>query len=208
MKKTQKIIGFCNNKNIIVVGNSGKVLMSQKRGDFIDAHDVIVRFNYGYPEEKYQSYIGKKTTIWLCALNRKKDQRKYYNLFKNEIEFVMQPYIRINKSLIDELKEEIISVPMKFYIDAFCKMNAHLKNPKEHMYKKDKKLAAPTSGSIFLNFLVNEIKYTHLSIVGFDFLKSNNFNLNRGHSNQHKTEAEEKFISDLILTYPNCTFLK
>ncbi len=50
---------FSQTKNCAIVGNSGKVL-DRNKGDEINNHDCIVRFNAA-PTEKYENHVGSRT---------------------------------------------------------------------------------------------------------------------------------------------------
>lgn len=55
-----------NGKTIAVVGNSGGILGSNK-GEEIDSHDIVVRFN-GYKTKEYSKDVGCKTNIWIRVM--------------------------------------------------------------------------------------------------------------------------------------------
>mgnify|MGYP003327296050 CR=1 FL=1 len=74
---TRKIL----NKEIIFVGNSVEILQYDY-GEWIDSHDVVVRFGKGLPtEDKYES-IGSRTDIWISGYLRSKHQVFYPNAVK------------------------------------------------------------------------------------------------------------------------------
>lgn len=53
------------NKTVAIVGNSEKIL-SQKYGAEIESHDIIIRFNKGFPQGKPEA-LGKRTDILFLA---------------------------------------------------------------------------------------------------------------------------------------------
>lgn len=55
------IYDLIKGKNVAIVGNAPRIL-EREDGTFIDSHDVVIRFNRGYPRTKPVS-LGQKTTI-------------------------------------------------------------------------------------------------------------------------------------------------
>jgi hypothetical protein len=51
------------NGKVCVVGNSPNML-GGKKGEFVDSHDVVVRFNNCSTGPEYEKDVGTKTTIW------------------------------------------------------------------------------------------------------------------------------------------------
>jgi len=71
-----KLIRTIENKEIIFVGNSIEILQ-HKKGEWIDSHDIVVRFGKGMPTpDKYES-IGQRTDIWISGFLRSKHQVYY-----------------------------------------------------------------------------------------------------------------------------------
>ena len=76
-----RLIRELENKNVILVGNSVEILQFE-HGDWIDSHDVVVRFGKGLPtEDKYKS-IGSRTDIWVSGYLRSKHQVFYPHAIK------------------------------------------------------------------------------------------------------------------------------
>lgn len=63
-----------NGQKVAIVGNSSQVL-KKAQGKAIDAHDVVIRFNKGFPNEK----VGYKTDILFLACTLTAEELKRYN---------------------------------------------------------------------------------------------------------------------------------
>lgn len=61
-------------KTVAIVGNSSNIL-KKTQGKDIDAHDVVIRFNKGFPNEK----VGYKTDILFLACTLTAEELKKYN---------------------------------------------------------------------------------------------------------------------------------
>lgn len=70
----RSIYDLLKGKNVAIVGNAPRIL-EREDGDFIDSHDVVIRFNRGYPRTKPSS-LGQKTTI-LSIFGPKTDIGEY-----------------------------------------------------------------------------------------------------------------------------------
>ena len=62
-KRKRSHIQYAQNARIVVVGN-GPSVMTQERGDLIDAHDVVVRFNAA---PLYPRYTGVRTSVHVIS---------------------------------------------------------------------------------------------------------------------------------------------
>ena len=65
----------CNNKHIVLVGNSIDSL-TKKQGKEIDNFDIVVRFGKGVPTGR-EEYIGSRTDIWATGSLRSKMRDHY-----------------------------------------------------------------------------------------------------------------------------------
>lgn len=61
-------------KSVAIVGNSSNIL-KKTQGKAIDAHDVVIRFNKGFPNDK----VGHKTTLLFLACTLTPEEMKSYN---------------------------------------------------------------------------------------------------------------------------------
>ena len=74
---------YCEDKSIIIVGNSTSIL-NKKLGDFIDSHDIVIRINHGFPRKQFVESTGKKTNIWTFCFWNVQIQKKEYSIFNPE----------------------------------------------------------------------------------------------------------------------------
>ena len=65
------------NKTVAIVGNSQKIL-SEKHGAEIEAHDIVIRFNKGFPQGKPEA-LGKRTDILFLACTLSNLELKIFN---------------------------------------------------------------------------------------------------------------------------------
>lgn len=61
-------------KNVAIVGNSSKIL-EKSQGKEIDAHDIVIRFNKGFPKKE----VGYKTDLLFLACTLTPEEMKSYN---------------------------------------------------------------------------------------------------------------------------------
>lgn len=82
-------------KSVAIVGNA-KSLFDKKYGEEIDNHDVVIRFNKGFPNNKESQ--GEKTTIVMLACEISKPDREFYKakyiitrskFYENNADFVI-----------------------------------------------------------------------------------------------------------------------
>ena len=66
-------------KTVAIVGN-GPQQQGKKTGAEIDAHDIVIRFNYYADKEEYYEDLGKKTDVWVVWARHCISERSITNL--------------------------------------------------------------------------------------------------------------------------------
>jgi len=180
---------YCKNKKIIIVGNSSK-LLNKENSQFIDSHDIVIRINNAYPvKSDYRKNIGQKTDIYCISITRTDIVN---DIIRNtNFKFIL----RLNMFKPDLNGNSII-----------------YGNREE--YRKLKDLFGnfkPSTGSILINFFINNIEFNKLNLIGFDFFENESrFIKNKFGSflyNEHSIEYEKKFILS-CLKYKNISLIK
>jgi hypothetical protein len=95
---------FIQDKSIIIVGNSLNALQ-ETNGEFIDAHDIVLRFGKGLPTEKTSAYLGSRTDIWVTGQLRQDTSHKLDDNTK----------ILFNNSLYDPRKGRLEKDHLQMY---------------------------------------------------------------------------------------------
>ena len=168
---------YCEDKTIVIVGNSRK-LIKNPLGEFIDSHEIVLRMNHGVPHERYWRYVGKKTHIWAVAFRDTITQAEIYPLYKPR--YVL--WLTIDKSHIHpDLLEDMYIADDNFYRGVQEKINGE----------------RPSLGCMAVHFFINEIKYKKLDVVGFDFFKSPDYFRSKICKDIHNPDEEEKYITSL-----------
>ena len=149
------------NKTIAVVGNSGCEI-GKNKGNEIDEHDIVIRFNNYPEEEKYIKDYGSKTNIWIRNMSP-------YAKLKNDLErydYIIQHENMIHRILkkknIDLIYDTYHTVGNKFFVV-----------PDEVRFKlaKEYDIYRPTSGCTILYtlyYLLGSLK--NIDVYGFAFL--------------------------------------
>ena len=198
---------YCTNKSIVVVGNSRKIL-EKENGEFIDSHDIVLRFNRGLPEG-YEKHIGTKTDIW--AINgRKKETQKILHLKFQDRKYTLWTFYKIGR-LNPTLKYNTYHIPLDFYFKTCQDLNPTVEIIKKDLFFKDNmKGKRPTSGCVALYYLIKNIQYKSITVTGFDFLQSFQF-----HSNDpihlektHSGAKEKEFLTPLLENSRDINWLK
>jgi len=182
MNHEESILKFkeiCNDKKIIVVGNSE---FKNKHGSLIDSYDVVIKFNHGavFGQDKPE-YFGKKCTIWNYAMN---DERVCYNKYK---EFKEKPDHIIRWGHVKHPNLQF-SLTMSVNYNISNELNIA-----KHKY--------PSSGIVMIHYIANNIQYKELSIVGFDSFKTVNFyekNKKNRAIRWHESNKESDYINKLV----------
>lgn len=170
-KMTNRLIGYCQDKRVIVVGNSVS-MFNNPQGEFIDSFDVVVRLGKGYPWPEFKDYLGTKTNIWMLSMLRASHYR----------DFVGVPYQVLNISqisLYDDSKPSS-SVPKIFFEDDFQIYNhyflmgnlAQTKSLIKAAYGKVDTKDRISQGALALAYFTKMIRsYKELHVIGFDFFE-------------------------------------
>jgi 5,10-methylene-tetrahydrofolate dehydrogenase/methenyl tetrahydrofolate cyclohydrolase len=167
---------YCKNKNIIIVGNSSN-LLNKENGQFIDSHSIVIRVNHGYPiKTDYRKNIGNKTDIYCVSISRTDIVN---NILKNSnFKFIL----RLTSFNSDLNQTSVIYGNRLEYTELKKKFGG---------YK-------PSTGSVLINFIIKNIEFKHLNLIGFDFFENESrFKKNKLGSflyKEHDTQFEKNFI--------------
>ena len=156
-------INFIKGKRVAIVGNSVSIFNS-KYGKDIDNHDIVIRFNKGFPNNIESQ--GSKTDILMLACHLTDDEIKKYNP-KYTIRRLNIPYYNFTCDYV--------------FTDSF-------------MREISQNLGArPSSGLMMIEFaLKSEAKI--IDVYGFTFFKDATYYNPEGYKTKHCGETEEKRI--------------
>jgi len=147
---------FCNNKKIIIVGNSSRIL-SHTYGTLIDNYEIVVRINRGYQpgntaqqETNFRKQLGSKTTILSLGVKSSIFARQIVS--GNACSYILCPIIWSDK----------LDYP-----------NVHDIDPAEyHKLKEELGGFKPSTGISTYNFFNKLNNFKRLDLIGFDFFES------------------------------------
>ena len=179
--KLNKLKRELSGKTIAIVGNSTGILTSGQAKE-IDAHDIVIRFNKGYPNEK----VGLKTDIvfFACTLPEK-DLRAYGDAR------------RVKRSMYCTHRcDFLLSESDRYQFDQKVTIGARLTNVKA-------KTSQASTGFIAINFVLS-CDYKSIDLYGFDFFNSNTYYNPRGYQTSHNGSDEGEKIRE----YEKCGLLK
>jgi hypothetical protein len=170
-KFENRLIGYCQNKRVLIVGNSIS-LFNKPYGEFIDSFDVVVRMGKGYPWPEFKEHLGSKTDVWVLSILR----ANHYPDFKGT------PYQVLNISQISvyDSKKSTTTISKHFYEEDF-------EIYKDYFVmgdiKKTRALIKTAYGTVDINqrasqgaltlaYFTNIIRsYKELHVIGFDFFE-------------------------------------
>lgn len=156
---------FFANKNVILVGNSVE-LMNHEYADFIDSHDIVVRFGKAIAaNEREKKSIGRKIDVWVTGSFRapmiesephKSDLKDVLILYNQSRVHMTKPYPKpkcVQNSFDLFSDEEVIE---------FNKLN-DIEEGNIHARRM-------SVGLWTIKFMCEKIQtYRSLTIIGFDF---------------------------------------
>ena len=141
---------YLNNKCIAVVGNSRGIL-KYNNGPLIDAHDVVIRFSAGWPDQ-HPASTGLRTDIWSCAVGNKDIKHRGHRLMK-ERHFSVWSWPNTH-GLSPELRPNTFHFPRNIFDQLKSKMGT-----------------VPTNGALMLYYLITQANYHMLTVFGVDFYR-------------------------------------
>jgi len=200
LKKNKNKETFQNKKRIIIIGNSPKILESE-RGEEIEKFDKIVRFNT-FEIKNFEKYIGTRTDIWF--INGISIREKMKRMME-----------KLNEVKCDKIYAETNTWDTKKRLLSF---NPEMKNIKNlefmdiNIFKETQKIYNPKGGfnphsSLGLRGIYNIAeKYPdyEIYIYGFDNFSSKKTHYMDNQINDkkiHNVDRERNFMNYLIDRY-------
>ena len=199
----QEFINYFKDKRVAVIG-SGSSILKKEYGPEIDAHDVIVRINRGYPYERYRKHVGTRTDVWSFGMGGREDLRsKMHNLFSDrkysmycwfESSWV-PPYLRAAPNHI--------TLPPQFSRKAMVKCGG----------------TPATTGLDTIHFLVTGTQFKELSVYGIDNYTTEYWFIEEDDSVKitttteegkaaHTPSAEANFLQEMVDNNSNIRWIK
>jgi hypothetical protein len=169
----------------ILIGNSSDIL-NKGLGSYIDNFENVVRFNR-FKIKNFEKDLGTKCTHWVLNYKLTTDSRNY--LVKN-LQKIKSQTTNLKQAIIlttAEDKGEINKIKKQIDIDIIYK---RFKPPFD---------SKPTTGFLAIKYLLDI--FPHLTLVGFDFGKSNHYWGNHNISDipgKHEWGKEKSYIDDLV----------
>tara|TARA_Y100000385_G_C13100342_1_gene644130 strand:- start:852 stop:1418 length:567 start_codon:yes stop_codon:yes gene_type:complete len=171
-----QIKSYCNNKSIIIIGNSSSVL-HKDYFNFISEHDVIVRMNWAVPVKKeYIHRIGERTDMYAVSISSSIVSERLIKSSHAKFALRLTP------------NGETINNPICYTEtrDSYREISSEFTG-----YK-------PSTGSLVIKFFKDHIDYSKLSIIGYDFFNKSNGLRNEFKSFKYKdhcSNLEEQYIT-------------
>lgn len=180
-EELNKLKEFIKDKSVAIVGNSQSIF-SKKQGQNIDNHDIIIRFNKGYPIKTESQ--GTKTDILFLACT----------LTPEEI-YKFKPTYTIKRS-------SFCGTKCTFDLN-YQDSNQLQQVSNDECNKRKLKCSQPSTGFIAINFVLST-EYKSMDLYGFDGLQSPTYYNPSGYKTLHNGIKE----LEKILEYEKCNLLK
>jgi hypothetical protein len=204
----QDIRKYLHGQRIVLIGNAKSALKTPKK---IDVFDRVIRLNKGYPRGKEKS-LGSRTDILGLAIDLK----------EHEIKKEFDPHMIMWMAMPHWKKDP------GHYLNRISKMSKNArrrmpqsrgKGPRPHChsnpyidsvsYQTDLPLwksclhkvgSRPSTGCLMIHFLVNNVKFKSLTLVGFDWWKSPTWYYESG-PGPHSPLSEKCYVNALKSHY-------
>ena len=170
-KFENRLIGYCQNKRVLIVGNSIS-LFNKPYGEFIDSFDVVVRMGKGYPWPEFKEHLGSKTDVWVLSILR----ANHYPDFKGtpfQVLNISQISVYDSKKNTTTISKHFYEEEFEIYKDYFVmgdikKTRALIKTA----YGTVDINQRASQGALTLAYFTNIIRhYKELHVIGFDFFE-------------------------------------
>jgi len=169
----------------ILVGNAN---FKKQYGELINSFDEVVRFNR-YRINGFEKYVGTKCTIWVLNNKLTTDGRDFYR--KN---------IKNRLKAHPELKESIVITNKLHNLPILNKIKSKYDNFQYVIDTFNINNSKPSTGLVAIRYFLK--KYDMISLVGFDFGKSNHYWGNFGASDvpgkAHCWDSEKEYVIQLV----------
>ena len=160
MVSIQDIEKACDNRKIIIVGNSSR-LLKDSYAKIIDSYEIVVRINRGYqPTNLYSHFIGTKTNFLSLGVKSEAFARRI--ILGNHIPYILCPIMYSDK----------LHYPNAYHVEkeVYQSLKNELGNNK------------PSTGIATFNFFNKLNNFQRLDLIGFDFFESSGAHRNQlGH---------------------------
>lgn len=169
----------------VLIGNSSNIL-NKELGSYIDSFENVVRFNR-FKIKDYEKDLGIKCTHWVLNYKLTTDHRNY--LVKN---------LHKIKSCTTHLKQTLVLTTAK---DKGQINKIKKQIDIEVIYKKFKSPlgSKPTTGLLAVEYFLEQ--FSKLTLIGFDFGKSNHYWGNHSIADipgKHAWGEEKNYIDSLV----------
>ena len=172
-----KLKKLLENKSIAIVGNSESIL-SKKQGEEIDSHDIVIRFNKGFPSRNNEA-LGYKTDLLFLACTLTNQELSYFN-----------PKYTIKRS-------RLCLNQCDFSCSQYDRTTLWQEGNK--LRKRVGKTSQPSTGFMAINFALTT-KYKRIDLYGFDFFKSPTYYNPKDYQTLHNGDKE----AEKVFEYEQC----
>jgi hypothetical protein len=207
---------YCTDKTIIMIGNGVSMLDKDEdgnykfTGDFVDSHDIVLRFNAGRPGV-LKKVIGTRTDI----LSLNKVNRRNHIFFPDK-KYVVFPCVRL------DIEPEILPItyhlPFDFLLEMIQSYNPGKGVAKDNIKcphrKKIGQLVLPTTGITLLKYITDFIKFKSITIVGFDFhrtptfFRKNRDRIAKRRKKVHDPQKQREVFTGILDKHKNITWIE
>ena len=174
------------NKQIILVGNSNQ-LNKLKKGQFIDSHEIVIRFNLAIRYLKSET-TGIKTDIWSFAMVKEGICKNTYNCATYKPKITLRYGSKVFN--FPESQNEIFENQPQYKQECI-----------ELLELSGRKI--PSSGFVILYYLTKYCFPKSITLIGFDSFENSNFytDLNANEKFKwHDSKKESQYIKDLQIS--------
>lgn len=156
-------------KNIAIVGNSNS-LLTKKQASEIDSHDIVIRFNKGFPSKK----VGFKTDILFLACS----------LTHTELERFGKVYTVKRSKLCANDCDFAISTPDRV---SFAQAST------QYVRSRGGMRCQASTGFLAINFVLGT-DYKNIDLYGFDFFAQDTYYNPAGYQTLHNGDKEAEKV--------------